>query len=156
MHRIIDGEFHHWKEFGPTRKGVDISSKDLFEETVCTFRLTICFRMVKSRHFQPCSKERNTVCQNPALNRGCRSDTSSRGKPWSRNTVSIKTRAQPCAVNDSGTAAICPILLKRSTNTCMCLHETRRQSPWYTDFQHSAGTSRGCNGARDEGLGFTQ
>ena len=50
-------------------------------------------------------RDRNTNCQIAAVNRESLSDTSSRSRPWSRNTVSMKTQAQPCAEIDSLTCS---------------------------------------------------
>ena len=59
--------------------------------------------------------DRDTDCQNAAVTRGSLSETSSRGRAWSRNTVSMKTRAQPCAEIDSLSAARCTVEEHKNT-----------------------------------------
>ena len=56
MHGVVDGELDHRQKLTPTRKRVDVPSKDLFEDAIGAFSLTISLRMVRSRHCEPCSK----------------------------------------------------------------------------------------------------
>ena len=116
-------------------------------------RLTIYFKMVRSWHLQLCFKSMEHGLPNSAVNHGSLSEISPRGKPWSQKAVSVKTRAQPCAVIDSRTAARCNILLKRSTNTRIPLFLCAssgfpKTKSIKTDCQHSAGIGRCCSGAR--------
>ena len=52
MHRVVDDEFHHWQKFAPIRKRMNTTPKDFLNNAVCTFCLTICFRMVRGRHLK--------------------------------------------------------------------------------------------------------
>ena len=56
MHGVVDGEFDHRQELTITRKGVDVSLKNLFENEVGAFRLTICFLMDRGGHHKPRSQ----------------------------------------------------------------------------------------------------
>ena len=117
MHRVVDGEFHHWQEFAPIRKRMDITPKDFLKNAVCTFCLTICFRVVRGRHLKARSECFEHGSPELAVNRGSRLETSSRGNPLGRKIVSIKIRAHADALIDSGTATRCIILLNLLTNT---------------------------------------
>ena len=66
--------------------------------------------------------------------------------------MSIKTRAQAESLMDLGTTTRCNILLDLSTNTripvFLCGYEGNPKTKSIeTDYQHSAGTGRGFNGA---------
>ena len=138
---------------------MDVSSKDLFEDTVCTFLRVISFGMVRCGHLQSRSEESEhglpKICREPRVTVGHEFT----GYPWIRNILSIKTRAQTCVVMGSGTAARCTILLNWSTNTRITIFlwsspGKPKAKSMETGCQHSTGTGRGCKSARDEVIGF--
>ena len=161
MHRVVDGEFHYCQEFAPILERMDVTPKDFLKNAVCTFCLTSVSGWSEVDIWRRIPSVLNMDCQTSAVDRGSRSETSSRGNPWRRKIVSIKTRSHADALMDSGTATRCTILLNLSTNTripvflCGSAGNPKTKSI-ETDSQHSAGMGKGCNGARSEGPDFTR
>ena len=144
MHRVVNGKFHHWQELAPIRKRMDVSSKDLLEETIRAFCLTICFRMVRGRHLKARSE---------CFEQGSPEFSS---EPWvsvrdeftrqpmkTKDRVNKNTSTFRCLI-DSGTSTRCTILLNLQTNTripvflCGSAGNPKTKSI-ETDSQHSAG-----------------
>lgn len=117
VHRVVDGNFEHRQELALTRKRVYISLKCLVEDAVCILCLIIWSGWSDVDIINRVPSERNTDCQESAVNRESRSDISSRSRPWNRNIVSIKKWAQPLSVIEYGTATRWNILLNRLANT---------------------------------------
>ena len=108
MHRVVDGEFHHWQEFAPIRNRMDITPKDFLKNAVCTFCLTICFRVVRGRHLK------------------ARSECFEHGSPEfrSKSWVSIREEftRQPMKTKDR---------VNKDTSTCQCIDRFRYSDQVY-------------------------